>query len=362
MTLTYELPEPRGAEREREIAQALADGTDPRHHADVVRDANVHALLDPTRRGDADTYTTAAPSPFVATTSARKVKRGKKGTSTTITTRGQVWTVGDSQALDDQLTRNGRVPRVVISHAIDELRNGSRFGHVDGDKLAALTTRLYDIPELIGTDHWSWSQSTPEIPSSGAAVLAAQTCGLSGGAVPMLDLALAPEYKCADDDPRWFPTSWPRKPHMRRQTTRLRLPAIRARKADPAPYEHVLRGVWTWEHVRECVAPSADPSHMFLGHRLVKRGDTAARPRGATVTYRDSFVIDPSADLAESLASIASIVRDDGPGKYRWRVDGTDAAGTMTVDKRGRVSIIGAGYEIRQATSLDAVRRHLAYV
>jgi hypothetical protein len=358
MTMTYALPEPRGAEREREIAQALADGVDPRHHADVIHDHAVHALLDPSRRGDAETYTTAAPSPFVATTSERKVKRTKKGQSTKITRRGRVWTVGDSQALDDQTTRNGRVPRVVISHAIDELRNGARFGHVNGDALAALTTRLYDVPALLGSDQWSWSEATPEIPSSGAAVLAAQTCGLSGGMSPLLDAVLAPEYRCEVDDPRWFPTSWPRKPHMRRHAARLRLSVPRRRKLDPVPVETVERGLVRWHHVTECVAPSADAATMWHGHRLVTRGATSGHAHRPTVTYRDAFRVVSVHDLA----SVADVVRDDGPAKYRWTVADSDASGVLTVDKQSRVSIVGAGYDIRQVRTADALRKRLAHV
>jgi hypothetical protein len=322
--------------------------------------ATAHLAFD--RRGDAETYTTSAPSPFVATVSERKVKRGKKGTTTTITARGRSWVAGDSQALDDQTTRSGRVPRVVISHAIDALRDGARFGHVNGDQLAALTTRLYDVPALIGSDQWSWSEATPEIPSSGAAVLAAQTCGLSGGTVPMLDLALAPEYRCADADPRWFPTAWPRKPHLRRHAARLRLPVPRARQSDPVPRETVRRGVWTWEHHAELVAPAADPAYMWHGHRVVKRGETVRKNGNAAATYRDAFVISHNLDLRDALASLASVVADDGKGKYRWSVEGTDIAGTLTVDGRGRVSVIGAGIEIRQASTLDAVRKQLARV
>lgn len=312
------------------------------------------------RRGESESYTTPAPSWYVATVSDRKVKRGKKGTSTTITYRGRVAVVGDSRALDDQTTRTGRIPRVVVSHAIDELRGRNRFGHVDGDKLAALTTRLYDIPALIGSDHWSWSEATPEVPSSDSAILAAQTCGLSGGAVPMLDAAVGPEYRCADGDPRWFPTSYPRKPHLRRHTARLRLPMPRKRKSDPVPRETVRRGVWTWEHHAELVAPTGDPSRVFHGHRVVTRGETVKRARAATV--RESFVIGVDQDLVHVLPNLASTVRDDGAGRYAWRVDGTDVRGLLTIDKRGRMSITGLSSPVRQCQTVDALRKRLASI
>jgi hypothetical protein len=307
------------------------------------------AVLDDKRRGEHVTATTVAPSPFVSTVATRKVGRGKKGPRVTVTRRGKVWTVGDSRALDDQTTRNGRVPRVVIAHAIDELRAGNRFGHVDGDALAALTTRLYDVPELIGTDSWSWSQSTPEIPSSGAAVLAAQTCGITAGIAPMVDRALLPDV----------PLGHVRKP--RQWPTRRRVTMPRARQSDPLPREHVQRGVWTWEHVTELPAGTDDAATIWHGHRKVTRGESKTRPRHAVNGPRDAFLIADDVNLADALASLAAVVKDDGAGRYTWRVVDTDTHGRITVDKRGRVSVVGAGFEVRQADTLDALRRKLAH-
>ena len=52
---------------------------------------------------------------------------------------------------------------------------------------------------------------------------------------------------------------------------------------------------------------------------------------------------------------------DDGAAKYRWRVEGTDTAGMMTVDKRKRVSITGLPRgAIRQVVTIDALRKRVA--
>ena len=115
-----------------------------------------------------------------------------------------------------------------------------------------------------------------------------------------------------------------------------------------------------WWHVIELPAGADDASVMFLGHRRVTRGASKTRPTRATVTYRDSFAISRDAELADALASLASVVQSDGAGKYRWRVVDTDTAGTITVDKRGRMSIMGAGYTVRQCATLDALRKRLA--
>lgn len=381
--MTYNVVAPRGAERESAISYyvdavhsaactfrgrvdaSTVDDTLSACLAAVLpsvprADANVTALLDSTRRGESETYTTPAPSWYVSTVSDRKVSRGKKGTQTTITYRGRVAVVGDSAAHDDQTTRNGNVPRVVISHAIDELRGHSRFGHVDGDKLAALTTRLYDVPALIGSDHWSWSEATPEIPSSGSAVLAAQTCGLSGGAVPMLDAAVGPEYRTADGDTRWYPTGYARKHHLRTHSTRLRLPVPRKRKSDALPLEHVvLASPWrAWMHVQECIAPTADSARVFHGHRVVTRGETVKRNRATVI--RESFIIAREADIAHVLPNIAATVVDDGKAKYGWRVDGTDIAGVLTIDARKRMSVTGLAEPVRQCVTVDALRKRIA--
>ena len=312
------------------------------------------AHLDLTRRGEAITYATPAPSPFVATTSDRKIKRGKKGATVTVTRRGRVLVVGDSSALDDQDTRNGRVPRVVIAHAIDALRGHNRLGHVDGDALARLTSALYDIPDLIGTDHYSWSEATPEIPIADVASLVTHTCGITAGIAPAVDSAL-------------MPTTWARAPRPTRQhVTRRRVNAPRKRKSDPAPRENVVLGdpalcPWrAWFLVTELPAGADDAGAMFIGHRRVTRGENVRTTRRAT--FRDSFVIARDAVLPDALASLASVVQSDGAGKYRWRVVDTDTAGTITVDKRGRVSITGAGYAIRQCATIDALRKRLASV
>lgn len=330
------------------IAATIADRVSPNRLTRA-------AVLDPRRRGESIAYTAPAPSPFTATTSERRVKRGKKGPSVTVTRRGRVLVVGDSTALDDQTTRSGRVPRRVISHAIDALRDHNRLGHVDGDALARLTTALYDIPELIGTDHYSWSEATPEIPVSDVAALVTHTCGLTAGIAPAVD-ALT------------MPTTWARAPRPTRQhATRRRIAVPRKRAADPAPREHVVLSdrlsPWRqWFRVVELPAGADDTAHMFVGHRRVKRGAADSHAKHATVTYRDSFVIARDADLRDALASLASVVQSDGAGKYRWRVVDTDTAGTITVDKRARVSVLGAGYAIRQCATIDALRKRLANI
>jgi hypothetical protein len=96
---------------------------------------------------------------------------------------------------------------------------------------------------------------------------------------------------------------------------------------------------------------------MFHGHRLIKRGDTVKRAR-ATV-YRDSFVV----SSADDVATLAAIVIGDGQGKYRWHVAGdATAGGIVTVDKRGRVSVTGPGFAVRQCATVDALRKRLAAI
>jgi len=343
---------PRGAARHEEITQALATGAEIRPYVDVVIDGAVHALLDPMTRGESVSYTRPAPSADVATRSTKRTKRTKKGASVTVGARGRVWTVGDSQAHDDQTTRTGRVPRSVISHAIDELRRGNRYGHVDGDALAALTTRLYDIPDLIGTDHWSWSQATVEIPSSGAAVLAAATCGITAGIAPAVDAATMPRGE------------WRHPRNMRTMPTRRRVTMPRKRAADPIPREHVVMGApWrTWHHVIELPAGADRPDHMWHGHRLVTRGATVRTVRREATAPRESFVIDDGADIVDAVAALAAVVQDDGRARYGWRVADGSAIGTITVDKRSRLSVTGIGEPIRQCATVDALRKRLATV
>jgi len=356
----YHVPAARGQSRADEIAAALAAGIDPRHHVDVVHDGPVRAILDPRTRGESISYTRPAPSPFVATVSGRKVTRGKRGTSTTITTRGRVLVVGDSTAIDDQTTRTGRVPRVVISHAIDALRDHNRYGHVDGDRLAALTSRLYDVPDLIGTDHWSWSGAV-EIPSSGAAILSRHRTGISGGMSPLLDAAIGPEYRTRDDDPAWFPAGYPAPVHIRRHATRVRISTPRGRKLDAAqPSTRVIlagkngRGT-SWWTVSTLRAGTDRPGTVFIGFDRVTRGETVKNERRAVI--RDTFVVDSVGDVP----TLAAIVADDGPGRYVWTLaDGTDS-GIVTVDKRGRLSITSdSGIVVRQCRTIDALRRRVA--
>ena len=304
--------------------------------------------LDMTRRGEAVSYATPAPSPFVSTVSDRKIKRGKRGPSVTVTRRGRVLVVGDSTALDDQDTRNGRTPRVVISHAIDELRRGNALGHVDGNALARLTTALYDIPDLIGTDHYSWSEATPEIPVADVAALVTHTCGISAGINPRVDAFAMPAAE------------WRAPRPIAQHVTRRRLTVPRPRKSDPAPRETVgivCDAVRSWYHVTELPAGADQSGAMFHGHRLIKRGETVKRAR-ATV-YRDSFVV----TSADDVATLAAIVMHDGAGKYRWHVAGdATAGGVVTVDKRGRVSVTGPGYAVRQCATVDALRKRLAAI
>ena len=337
---------PRGAARFEEITAAVLAGTDPT--APAVIDERVHAILDPRTRGESVTYTRPAPTPFTATVSTRKVRRGKKGTSTTITgPRGKVWVVGDSSQ-GRTIGDAARIPAVVVQHAIDELRRGNRYGHVDGDALAALTTRLYDVPDLIGTDHWSWSAATVEIPSSGAAVLAAQTCVITAGISPRVDSFTMPRGEH-------------RKPrNVRTMPPRRRVTMPRRRTADPTPREHVVRGVWTWEHVIELPAGADDAAHMFHGFRKVRRGDTAHSRRRTAQPARDSFVIDETADVIDAVTSLAAIVRDDGKGKYGFRTADGTYVGTISVDARARFSVTGIGEPVRQCRTVDALRAKLA--
>jgi len=356
----YHVPAARGTARADEITAALRDGIDPRHHADVVHDDRVHAILNPATRGESIAYTRPAPSPFTATVSGRRTTRGKKGTTTTITTRGRVYVVGDSHAIDDQTTRTGRIPRVVISHAIDALRDGNRLGHVDGDRLASLTTRLYDVPELIGTDHWSWSNAV-EIPSTGAAVLSRHRCGISGGMSPTLDAAVAPEYRTRDDDPAWYPAGYPVTVTMRRFPSRVRVSTPRGRRNDPVqPTTRVIlagangRGSswWTVETLR---AGTGDDRTAFVGYDRITRGDTVKSQRRAVV--RETFTV----SSVDDVPTLAAVVQSDGPGRYVWHAVDDDDRGTITVDKRSRVSVTSdSGIVVRQCRTIDALRRRIA--
>jgi hypothetical protein len=344
-------------------AFALADAKALRTMEVGSRDANRAAILDQLARGgDATSYTGPEPSPFVATVSERRTGRNRKGTTTKVTRRGKVWVVGDSTALDDQTTRNGRIPRVVISHAIDQLRTGNRYGHADdlptgnrlghadGDALARLTTTLYDVPELIGTDHYSWSEATPEIPTADARLLAVHRCGISGGLSPLLDSAIAPEYRTDDNDSRWFPSGYSTPVHVAQHVARTRVTQPRRRATDPIPADH------------EIVSGADDPAYMFVGHRKVLRGSTVREQRKSSSKsskVRETFEVPNDSNVRENVAYLAATVQHDGPGTYAWRtVDGL-LSGRITVDKRKRMSLTGA-FVVRQCATTTALVRRLA--
>ena len=358
----YALPVARGANRAHEIAMSIDADVDASNHATYVHDVPVHVHLDParvTRDHRADVY---VPIDWhAATASGKRVTRGKTGTSTTITTRGRVVVVGDSHAFDDELL-TPRVPRVVVSHAIDELRTGNRFGHVDGNALARLTDRLYgdSIPALIGTDHYGWSEASPEIPMDSHALqaLIVTTVGLSGGADRTLDTFAAPRGHGAHYGTL---TAYKRKGRTFPRRTRVHVP--RERKTDVKPRTRfVLRtdhhaaygatsNVWCAVEVR---GSGDDDTTMFVGYRRVARGATVHGKRTSRTAIVETFTVRTMVELATVAASLRSI----GAARYGWQCG--SATGTMTVDKRGRVSIVGNGVEIRQTTSLATLRKLLA--
>ena len=361
----YDLPAVRGKARADEITAAVQNNTEPRYHGDVVHDAAVHELLSLARDGEATTYGTAAPSPFVATVSERKVKRGKRGTSVTVTRRGRTWVGGDSTAMDDTYMV---VPRVVAQHAIDALRSGNAFGHADGDALARLTTLLYGglVPDEIGTDSYSWSEATPALPMAPAdmAEMTEHRVGITGGLVPAVDAATAPR-----GHGRHYGAISSTRAKVVKPATRRTLPTPRVRKSDPRNRDTVKRGPYAWylvtehrcgtdtpvlrttvprtEHrddmgrltyvsgARDTVrTTSTAATVMHLGHRTVNRGATVreASTDGSKSTVVDTFVIGRLSELA----TIARSLRNGGRGRYGWRT--AAAAGTLTVDARGRWS------------------------
>jgi len=360
----YVLPLARGANRAHEIAMSIEVDVDASPHADYIHDAAVHTHLNPTRATrdhTADVYVDV--DWHAATSSGKKVTRGKRGTSTTITTRGRVVVVGDSHAFDDSLL-TPRVPRVVVAHAIDALRAGNRLGHADGNALARLTDRLYgdDIPALIGTDHYGWSEASPEIPMDAHALqaLIVTTSGLSGGADHALDSFASPR---GHGNHYGALTAYTRK--ARTFPLRRRVNVPRERVSDAKPRErytlrtdhHAAYGTRsTIYRVTELRGGADNDAALFVGNRRVARGATVHGKRSTRSAIVETFTVDTLAALATVAASLKSI----GAARYAWQCG--SATGTLTVDKRGRVSIVGNGVEIRQATSLATLRKRLASI
>lgn len=369
----YDLPVVRGKARADEITAAVLADVDPRSHVNVVHDVNVNRHLDPTR-ATVDHRPDPMPEPswHTSATSARKVTRNKRGTSTVVTSRGRVHVVGSSDWTLAQATHIGNVPASVAKHAIDTLREHNRFGHVDGDALARLTDRLYgsDIPALIGTDHYGWSEATPEIPMDTTALqaLIVTTAGLSGGASATLDGAVAPRGHGRHNGTL---TAYRRK--MPTFPIRTRVSSLKPRKADDngrtrftiigrgygphndndvAHNAHGTRSaIWRTIEVR---GATGEPGTFYIGRRKVEQSGTLHGSRVARSTIVETFTIDALPELATIAASLIGI----GPARYAWQT-GT-ASGTLTVDKRRRVSVVGDGVTIRQATSLKTLRRKLA--
>jgi len=186
------------------------------------------------------------------------------------------------------------------------------------------------------------------------------TAGLSGGASPTLDAFAAPRGHGSHYGAL---TAYRRK--SRTFPLRSRVSVPRERVSDAKPRErytlrteqHAAYGtrstVWRAIEVRG----SADnDAALFVGNRRVARGATIHGKRSTRSAIVETFTV----DTLIALATIAASLRSIGAARYAWQCG--SQSGTMTVDKRGRVSIVGNGVEIRQATSLATLRKRLASI
>jgi hypothetical protein len=298
-------------------------------------------------------------------TAVRTVKRGKKGSSVTVTRHGRSLVGGhtaDVQAV-------GRIPAAVVRDAIDRTRERSSTGLADGIALARLATLLYDIPDLIGGDVTSWSEVIPATDENGRPMdprdIAAHLdhpVGLSGGLSPTLDRAVGPEYRTADDDPRSFPRAWTTGATSLSWPDRRRIVRVRRRKNE-TDRETVVRsdqnGRGTlWAHVTELWAPGPD-GRAFIGHTGYERPMTVRERRARRARLTDGRVeLDQSSDLADGLAG-AIAERVDAGLSGRWEWEHGDDHGTFTLSRSGRLNVNGAGYRVSGARTIEGVRAQL---
>lgn len=301
----------------------------------------------------------------------KRTTRNKGRTTVRVTGRGELSTlIGAREAHRDA----GRVPMAVVDHALEsalETAHGT-----DGDALARLADRWAhaigaDLPELIGTERYAWSQAGTMPTDPGViASLVTTTVGISGGYAPTLDRVTAHPATVRP----------PRKP--RPYPTRLRIGAYRQRSADPVGTttvhgrRNIRPDIWR-DPVTEKVRPRlrwnvttlsslADDDRMFIGHGpMVPRGETVREARkGPTIPVRDSLrseTLGPADMISETIA--AAQRSDHAWGRWEWHA-ADDSRGAVTIAQSGRYGISGSGIRVvgqRSASAaIAAAQRQLA--
>lgn len=127
--------------------------------------------------------------------------------------------------------------------------------------------------------------------------------------------------------------------------TRYRLPTVRARSGEiREPFE--------------LLAPAADPDHVWIGHRHVRRSITVRAERAKRAKRTDLAVVVPAGlPLADGLAAaVCEVPRV--PYRVTWERD--DMRGTVTVTgsaDRKRFSVTGLPVAVRNLRTVEGLRR-----
>lgn len=247
--------------------------------------------------GETDAMPTA-PDQYDRVKSDVRPKRSNSGKSTAIVGKhGRAYVTGS------RTSRNGSTwTDRAIAHVIETAPQSTNG--VDGIALSRIADWFYDLPRLIGADTVAFEESLHH--------------GLRG----------------AD-------------PHTARFPTRYGLPMVRRRSGDIGA-----------DH--ELLAPSADPEHVWIGHRHVLRSASAREIRATKRrAVDDAWNMDPSTGLAEQVGTLARIADlADGPYRATWQHG--EMAGTLTRSGSGfRVTISGRPNPIKSRRA-DGIARAVA--
>lgn len=316
-------------------------------------------IIDRPFDAEGDIGTVKPADPFHAvTTAVVKRSRSKRGTSTVVVRNGRsLLTVGRTapdpvyvhETADGPDPVYGSiVPRCIIEHAIEQCRGPLGY---DGIALARVATFAYDLPTMIGLEHVSKSQVIP----------ATVACLLDAGAI-------AKHTTGAYDGLTRHNVS------TRQWSTRVQLPALRARKGEyvegstpAADVAHrvtvagstvrdddgrVIYRVPTRTAVRSVTGPK-----RFDGHTAIVRPATRAATRVAR-SYSEAFIL--KGDALAALADVATVI---GKGdRVTWSTDDRVLEGTLTRSARGYLSatVKGASLKPRSCRTVAALLKHVA--
>ena len=268
----------------------------------------------------------------------------------------------------------GRVPAIVMQHALANVRQTAHGS--DGDALAAIADMWCkaageDLPALIGTERYAWSESgTMPVDPAIIASIARTRSGISAGADHALDVFTGASVTHKHRGKRWG--------------SRLRV-APMVQRSGEHPRRYVMRGAnrgtnhitgehmsSCWWHVHELPAIAHDGEHAFMGHgAMAVRPATTRQVREANArdTLSESFA------LADRIATLAAAGDSDATatamreaidmarkvhksGRFGWSTH--DARGVFTISVKGRVGVSGDGVRVSGARTAKAAAAAMA--